>query len=75
MSKQTTPTPPTTTRNCWTDPRPDDLLYVRYNMRVVLVTNTTVVYALDSGEVHAIAREDWASKASLSGQRVISRGE
>lgn len=65
----------TSGRDCWTDPRPDDLVYIRYNMRVVFVTKTTVVYALDSGEVHAIARDEWANKASLSGQRIVSRGE
>ncbi len=75
MAKADSNASATSTRNCWTDPQPDDLLYVRYNMRVVLVTKTTVVYALDSGEVHAISREDWASKASMSGQRVVSRGD
>ncbi len=62
-------------RDCWADPKPDDLVYVRYEMRIVLVTKTTVVYATNSGEVHAISREDWANKASMSGQRIVSRGE
>ena len=62
-------------RDCWQDPKPDDTVYVRYEVRVLVVTKLSVVYTTDTAEVRAVSRADWAEKGAMSGNRIVSRGD